>query len=170
MSASRECQGGGIDLIYAFIIMPSPREREHARLAMRAQRHSFQVNPLDRVRGGHSTLIVIAVSETQCVPQLVDRLLDEAIAFEHWVRGQSIKLLPQTMERHHRARSADLSFAEYVCQNRNVEVHAGDAEQPPGVLRARSPHALQDFRRMVLLALSVESKFLLQRWWQTLAD
>jgi hypothetical protein len=90
------------------------------------------------------------------VSQFMNRFLNQALAEEFTVGRKAIEFLAQSVSGKHGAWAAHLRLAEDESKNRDVQIDGCDPQHSPGVRLKKGLHALQDFRRVVLLALSVE--------------
>ena len=99
--------------------------RLNLQLAGRAERASAQIDPLDGVGRGHGAAVILAVAELQSVAQFVNGFFEHALAQQRGVGSKAVKFLPQTVKRDKSASAAELSLAENVFQNRDVEIGSG---------------------------------------------
>src|ERR1700722_16880693 len=72
------------------------------------------------------------------------------------------------MARNHRARTTHLSFAENERENRNIQVDHPNSQDSPSIGSYKILHALQKFRRMILLPLAMKGKLRIQLSWNNL--
>src|SRR5689334_951533 len=93
------------------------------------------------------------MSEIEGVSQLVNTLFQQALAEQRIIAIKAIELLAQAVRGDDGARPAQLGLAEDVFQNWNIEVEVSDGKQPPDLWRHHRLHALQEFGRVILLAL-----------------
>ncbi len=106
----------------------------------------------------HHALLPMAVDETEGVPQFVYRLLQEAIEQQILVRGKTIHLGSEAVERYHCRPPAQLRLAEHVGQDRCAEVHAGDSENRAIICREIVEQKSQEGPRAVLPPCGVKRR------------
>jgi hypothetical protein len=84
------------------------------------------------------------MAQLKGMSQLMDALLQQALAKQILIPIQPIKFLPEPKRRNHRTRPSDLRFPKNIRQNRDIKIDLGNGEQSPGARRQRL-HSLQDF-------------------------
>src|SRR6516164_9783878 len=84
--------------------------------------------------------------------------LPQSFLQDFGVWGKPIELLPQAMCGYHSAGPANLRLAENEGKNRDIEIDHGDAQNAPRVPGHVLLHALENLRRVILLALAVISE------------
>jgi hypothetical protein len=93
--------------------------------------------------------------EMEGVTEFVNGFFEQSLAEQGVVEVEAVELLAQTVERNDGAGASQLRFAENVFQDWDVKIDRGDADDPPEFRAHQGLHALQQFRRVILLALNV---------------
>jgi len=93
--------------------------------------------------------------QMQSVSKLVYRFFEKSLSHQSRVIWQAVELLSQPKARDDGARSAHLRLAEYVLENRDIEINVGHCKDPPILRPDQSLHMMEDLRRMKLLPLGV---------------
>src|SRR5579864_756581 len=122
-----------------------------------------QIDPLHRVGRCHSALIILAMTQLKRVPEFVDGFFQQPLTQQGVILIQTVKLLPQPECRHDCARPAHLRLAENIFKNRDIKIDLGHGEKAPVSWPNQVLHALQDFRRVKLLALGMIARSWVQR-------
>ena len=102
------------------------------------------------------------MGKVESVSNFVDGLLNQPLKEEVRIVRQSIELLRQPMRRYHGAGPTHLRLAKHKRQNRDIEIHAGNAKHAPGAVGGVTLHRLDDLGRMKLLAFGMEGKLGIQ--------
>src|SRR5271165_5138070 len=92
-----------------------------------------------------------------------------ALAKYSLVGRKAIKFLTQAVPGEHGAGATHLRLAKNKSKNRNVQINGPDAQDAPRVGGDQTLHTLEDFRRVILLALAVEGELGIQRIRKNLA-
>src|ERR1700758_1144915 len=88
----------------------------------------------------------------------MDGFLDQALAEQGVIPVEAVEFLAEAVERNQSTRASHLCLPENIFQDGDIEIDAGDAEKPPVPWTHQSPHALENFRRMILLPLNMVSR------------
>src|ERR1019366_7763067 len=126
-------------------------------------------DPFHGVGRGHGAAVVIAVRQIDGVAEFMDRFFNHALAKQFRVGEKAVYLLAQPVHGDHGAGSTHLRLAENEGKNRDVQIDGGYAQHSPGVGGKKTLHALQDFRRVVLLPFSMERELGIQPDWEHFA-
>ena len=95
------------------------------------------------------------MAQVQRMSKLVNRFFQNPLSQQRIIVWQAIEFLAQSIGRHDRAGATHLRLAEYIFENRDIKINLGHPKNPPILRLHQSLHALQDLRRMKLLALGM---------------
>ena len=92
------------------------------------------------------------------MPKFVCGFLEQPLLKDHAIGGKSVKLLTETMRRDERTTPLQLRFAKNERENRNIQIHKGDAKNSSSLRRPPLNHVRKNFCRQILLASHIEGE------------